>query len=142
MDFTRTKIQDYEKKLQIEMLELMPKINPGEEATEEQKKQIFNINQDFNVKKIQYFDELMRECGTEVFNTNVFKKVKLSMSEDEIKFEEDKVKKLSNYLKDHAITQLIKNMQKNEGVPTDSASIRDFFHSTGINMRYLGYIAD
>lgn len=42
----------------------------------------------------------MRECGTEEFNTNVFKKVKLSMSEEEIKFEEDKVRKLATFLKE------------------------------------------
>lgn len=84
----------------------------------------------------------MRECGTEEFNTNVFKKVKLSMSEEEIKFEEDKVRKLATFLKDQAITQLIKGLQRNEGVPTDSGSLSDFFHQNGVNMRYLGYIAD
>lgn len=84
----------------------------------------------------------MRECGTEEFNTNVFKKVKLSMSEEEIKFEEDKVRKLATFLKEQAITQLIKGLQRNEGIPTDSGSLSDFFHQNGVNMRYLGYIAD
>ena len=84
----------------------------------------------------------MRECGTEEFNTNVFKKVKLSMSEEEIKFEEDKVRKLATFLKEQAITNLIKGLQRNEGIPTDSGSLSDFFHQNGVNMRYLGYIAD
>ena len=55
---------------------------------------------------------------------------------------EDKVKELGNYLKDVAIQNLIKNLQKNEGIPTDSESLKQFFHQNGINIRYLGYIAD
>ena len=35
-----------------------------------------------------------------MFNTNVFKNIKLAMTEDEIKAEEDKVKGLSTFLKE------------------------------------------
>ena len=59
---------------------------------------------------------------------NVFKKVKLAMPEDQIKKEEDKVAELAKFLKEDAIDALIKNLQRNEGVPTDSQSLRDFFH--------------
>ena len=61
---------------------------------------------------------------------------------DEIKAEEEKVSKLAKFLKEEAIQSLIKNLNRNEGVPTDSASLRDFFHQNGVNIRYLGYVAD
>ena len=50
------------------------------------------------------------------------------MTEDEIKEAESKVQKLSTFLKEDAIQTLVKNLQRNEGVPTDSASLTEFFH--------------
>jgi hypothetical protein len=70
----------------------------------------------------------LKECENEIYNVNVFKKVKLAMPEDQIKKEEDKVAELAKFLKEDAIDALIKNLQRNEGVPTDSQSLRDFFH--------------
>lgn len=64
------------------------------------------------------------------------------MSEDEVKAEEEKVTKLAKFLKEEAIQSLIKNLNRNEGVPTDSASLRDFFHQNGVNIRYLGHVAN
>jgi protein TIF31 len=49
---------------------------------------------------------------------------------------------LATFLKEDAIETLVKNLQRNEGVPTDSASLTEFFHQNGVNMRYLGYIAE
>lgn len=78
----------------------------------------------------------------EVFNTNVFKKIKLAMSEEEVKAEEEKVKQLAKYLKETAIPSLISNLQKTENIPTNSATLSEFFHQNGVNIRYLGHIAD
>lgn len=55
-----------------------------------------------------------------MFNTNVFKNIKLAMTEDEIKAEEEKVKGLSTFLKETAATALIQSLAKAENVPTDS----------------------
>ena len=84
----------------------------------------------------------MKEKEPVTFNANVFKSVKLALDEQEIKAEEDKVKQLASFIKDTAIPNLIKNMSKNEGIPTDSASLKDFLHQNGINIRYLGVISD
>jgi protein TIF31 len=84
----------------------------------------------------------VREHEPVVFNNNVFKNVKLVMSDEELKVEEDKVRELSKFLKEQALANLIKNMQKSEGTPTDSVSMREFFHQNGVNMRYLGILAD
>ena len=62
----------------------------------------------------------MKEKDPIIFNTNVFKKVKLAMSAEEIKAEEDKVTNLAKYIKETAIANLIKNFNKSEGTPTDS----------------------
>ena len=64
------------------------------------------------------------------------------MSEDEIKAEEDKVKALATFLKETAANTLIQSLAKAENVPTDSQSLSDFFHQNGVNIRYLGYIAE
>jgi protein TIF31 len=142
MESAKAKMEEYEKELEKEKAEKIPKIEEGKEPTEEYKKQMAEINQEYNMKKIQKFDEYLKECKSEVYNTNVFKKVKLAMSEEEIKAEEEKVRKLAVFLKEEAIQSLIKNLNRNEGVPTDSQSLRDFFHQNGVNIRYLGYVAE
>jgi protein TIF31 len=142
LENAKAKMEDYEKVLEKEKEEREPKIEEGSEPTEEYKKQMAVINQELNLKKIQKFEEYLIECKAEIYNTNVFKKVKLAMSAEELKVEEDKVLNLAKFLKEEAIQSLIKNLNRNEGVPTDSASLRDFFHQNGINIRYLGYIAE
>ena len=77
-----------------------------------------------------------------MFNTNVFKSIKLAMSPEEIKKEEDKVLELSKFLKETAIPNLIQAFAKSENVPTDSMTLRSLFHSSGVNIRYLGYLAE
>lgn len=78
-----------------------------------------------------------------MFNSNVLKSnINLAMPEEEIKAEEDKVLELAAFLKVNAVQNLTKNLQKNEGVPTDSKSLSDFFHQNGVNMRYLGHVQE
>jgi len=64
------------------------------------------------------------------------------MSEEEIKVEEDKVMALATYLKETAIKNLIDNLQKTENIPTNSVTLSEFFHQNGVNIRYLGHIAE
>jgi len=94
------------------------------------------------MKKLRKFEELMNEQKAVVFNTNVLKNVKLAMKPEEIKAEEDKVFALSTYINETALENLVRNLTKQEGTPTDSSTLRDFFHSNGINMRYIGKIAE
>ena len=82
LESAKAKMEDFEKELEKEKAE---------------------INQEFNLKKIQKFEEFLKECKNEVYNTNVFKKVKLAMSEDEVKAEEEKVTNLAKFLKEEAI---------------------------------------
>lgn len=91
---------------------------------------------------MKMFDSFMKEKQPLVFNANVFKNVQLAMDEDQVKVEEEKVKQLADFIKTTAIPNLIKNMSKNEGIPTDSQSLKDFFHQNGVNIRYLGLISE
>lgn len=50
------------------------------------------------------------------------------MEEQQIKDEEEKVKKLAEFLKTTAIQNLIKNFAKNEQLPTNSQTLSEFFH--------------
>jgi len=82
----------------------------------------------------------MKEAPVEVFNANVFKEVKLAMTPEGVKKEEDKVEGLAKFLKDVCITKLVKDLKSVEGVPRDSESLSLDFHQHGVNMRYLGEV--
>jgi hypothetical protein len=64
--------------------------------------------------------------------------VKLALSEDEIKAEEALLGELAKFLKEEAVAFIAKELRSGEGVPTDSESMKQLFHSHGVNMRYLG----
>ena len=55
------------------------------------------------MKRIRKFDELVKQKDPVIFNTNVFKEVKLAMTPEELAAEEAKVKELSTFIYDHAI---------------------------------------
>lgn len=63
-----------------------------------------------------------------IFNANVFKNVKLVYTEEELKQEEQKVKDLATFIKENAIENIIKSFQKQDGTPSDSATLSEFFH--------------
>lgn len=110
--------------------------------TEEQKEKLYKAQIEIGQKKMEKFDSLTKMVEPTYFNANVFKNVKLVMSGEELKEEEQKVQDLSNYLKENALNNLVNNFQKQDGTPCDSAALSDFFHQNGVNMRYLGQVAD
>jgi len=120
----------------------MPKIEEGKQPSEEQIKEIQTLKNELGLKKVRHFEQLVKDYKPIIFNNNVFKNVNLAMSAEEIKVEQEKVRELAKYLKESALTNLLKAMQKNEGTPTDSHSMKEFFHQNGVNMRYLGMLAN
>jgi len=66
----------------------------------------------------------------------------MAMTPEEVKVEEDKVKDLAKFIIETGIQSLIRTLSKNENIPTDSATLRDAFHQNGLNIRYLGKVAD
>lgn len=109
--------------------------------TDKEKEEYQTKRAEENLRKLREFDKYMKEAPKFVFNTNVFKNVKFAMPEEEVKKDEELVEELAKFLKEQAIPKLIKDLQSVEGVPTDSESLEGVFHSHGINMRYLGYVA-
>ena len=63
----------------------------------------------------------MQEAPQYTFNVNVFKSnVKLALSEEELKAQEDEVRDLSTFLVEKALTGVINDMKLLENTPTDS----------------------
>lgn len=52
IDFTKAKMEEYEKELEVQYKDKAPTIADGEAPTEEQKKQMIELNQELNGKKI------------------------------------------------------------------------------------------
>jgi hypothetical protein len=52
----------------------------------------------------------MKEAPKFIYNTNVFKNVKLALPEEEIKQDEALVEELAKFLKENAIEKLIKGL--------------------------------
>lgn len=52
----------------------------------------------------------MKEAPKFTYNTNVFKNVKFSLPEDEVKKDEQLVEDLAKFLKESAIPKLIKDL--------------------------------
>lgn len=46
---------------------------------------------------------------------------------------------LAKFLKDQ-LNYVVADLKSGEGVPTDSQSLQDLLHKSGINMRYLGQL--
>lgn len=130
-NFAKEKIDEHEKVYEEERKEAIKKIVDGKEEkdlTDAQKHEILACRMEFQAKRMQKYEELIRSRDSVLFNANVFKNVKLVMSEEEQKAEEQKVRDLAIFLNEHAMPNLIKHYQKNDGTPSDSAALSEFFH--------------
>lgn len=84
-------------------------------------------------------ERLLKEAPQYTFNVNLFKpNVKLVISDEELKQQEDELRDLAKFLKERAVMSIITDLKSLENVPTDSASLEVYFHNHGVNMRYLG----
>lgn len=70
----------------------------------------------------------MKEAPKFIYNSNVFKNVKLAMTEEEIKEDEQLVETCAKFLKEQCLDKLIKQLEYVEGAPTDSESLEANFH--------------
>ena len=131
-------MKEADKLLEEEKDKRSPKVEEGQEMTDEQKKQYQELIIELNERRQENFQSFVKDLDKEVFNTNVFKSTKLAMTKEE----EKKVEGLAKFLKETAAPNLIQGLAKAENIPTDSHSLSEFFHQNGVNMRYLGYIAE
>ena len=98
------------KQFEEETKKLFPKPEEGKSYTDEQKQQIIKKRNEMNLIKMKEFDKHMMEAHQYKFNTNVYKNVKLALSADELKVEEENVKKLADFITESAIPKLVKEL--------------------------------
>ncbi|CAM8964845.1 unnamed protein product [Rhodiola kirilowii] len=76
------------------------------------------------------------------FNPNAFTEFKLAGTEEEINGDEQSVRKISVYLKDVVVPKFIQDLCTLEVSPMDGQTLTEALHAHGINVRYIGQIAD
>ncbi|XP_059649085.1 clustered mitochondria protein isoform X2 [Cornus florida] len=81
-------------------------------------------------------------CEEIFFNPNVFTEFKLAGSRDEIAADEENVRKASFYLRDVVLTKFIQDLCTLEVSPMDGQTLTEALHAHGINVRYIGKVAD
>jgi protein TIF31 len=77
-----------------------------------------------------------------VFNPNVFTEFKLAGTREEIAEDEENVRKVSLYLKDVLLPKFIQDLCTLEVSPMDGQTLTEAFHAHGINIRYIGKVAE
>lgn len=135
---------DFNKRLAEESAAAAQSRDPSKELTEKEREEQAQKRADDNLRRLREFERHLKEAPKYHFNTNVFKKgVTFAASEVEsgaIAKDEALVKELAAFVKDQALSKLIRDLQAVEGVPADSEAIEQAFHAHGLNMRYLGTV--
>ncbi|KAL3516547.1 hypothetical protein ACH5RR_023449 [Cinchona calisaya] len=96
--------------------------------------------------------DVAEECGCQserkyiseevLFNPNVFTEFKLAGNPEEIATDEENVRKASLYLKDVLLPKFIQDLCTLEVSPMDGHTLTEALHANGINIRYLGRVAE
>lgn len=76
------------------------------------------------------------------FNPNVFTEFKLAGSPEDIAADEESVRKVSSYLKEAVLPKFIQDLCTLEVSPMDGQTLTEALHAHGINVRYIGKVAD
>ncbi|KAM7263463.1 hypothetical protein ACFE04_001146 [Oxalis oulophora] len=76
------------------------------------------------------------------FNPNVFTEFKLAGSTEEIAVDEENVKKVSSYLVDVVLPKFVQDLCTLEVSPMDGQTLTEALHAHGINVRYIGKVAE
>ncbi|KAF8099761.1 hypothetical protein N665_0237s0016 [Sinapis alba] len=76
------------------------------------------------------------------FNPNVFTDFTLGGTQEEIAADEENVKKVSSYLVDVVLPKFISDLCALEVSPMDGQTLTEALHSHGVNVRYIGRIAN
>lgn len=77
-----------------------------------------------------------------LFNPNVFTEFKLAGSQEEIAADEEYVRKVSLYLTDAVLPKFIQDICTLEVSPMDGQTLTEALHAHGINVRYIGKVAE
>lgn len=86
--------------------------------------------------------ESTESCEEMFFNPNVFTEFKLAGSPEEIAADEENVRKASSHLTDVVLPKFIQDLCTLEVSPMDGQTLTEALHAHGINVRYIGKVAD
>nr|POE85714.1 isoform 2 of clustered mitochondria protein [Quercus suber] len=97
-------------------------------------------------------DENVKDCASSqaetephediLFNPNVLTEFKLSGSQEEIAEDEENVRKVSSYLTNIVLPKFVQDLCTLEVSPMDGQTLTEALHAHGINVRYIGKVAD
>ncbi|KAB2017708.1 hypothetical protein ES319_D08G181400v1 [Gossypium barbadense] len=102
-------------------------------------------NEDKNKADTECASASVKSCETNeeiLFNPNVFTEFKLAGSQEEIVEDEENVKKASSYLVDVVLPKFIQDLCMLEVSPMDGQTLTEALHAHGINIRYIGNVAN
>ncbi|XVF22990.1 hypothetical protein REPUB_Repub12eG0218400 [Reevesia pubescens] len=88
-----------------------------------------------SVKSCETYEEIL-------FNPNVFTEFKLAGNQEEIAADEENVRKASSYLLDVVLPKFIQDLCTLEVSPMDGQTLTEALHAHGINIRYIGKVAN
>ena len=108
------------------------------EAVEKSRKEI-EEKKSKQIKRLQMFDQLLKEAPQFKYNLNIFTDVKLA--EGDYKEDEKAIRNLGDFINNTIIPKLVQNFESGENVPTDNENLSEIFHSQGLNMRYIGKVS-
>ncbi|EEF49189.1 clustered mitochondria protein [Ricinus communis] len=77
-----------------------------------------------------------------LFNPNVFTEFKLAGNPEEIENDEENVRKASSYLAATVLPKFIQDLCTLEVSPMDGQTLTEALHAHGINVRYIGRVAE
>ncbi|KAI0488854.1 hypothetical protein KFK09_028693 [Dendrobium nobile] len=81
-------------------------------------------------------------CEEICLNPNVFTEFKMAGTEEEIATDEAIVRKAGTYLMDAVLPKFVDDLCSLEVSPMDGQTLSDTLHTNGINVRYLGKVAN
>ena len=91
------------------------------------------------IKRLQMFDQYLKEAPQFKYNLNIHTDVKLA--EGDYKDDEKTIRNLGDFISNTVIPKLIQNFESGENVPTDNENLAEILHSQGLNTRYIGKIS-
>ncbi|XP_044489464.1 clustered mitochondria protein-like isoform X2 [Mangifera indica] len=86
--------------------------------------------------------ESSESCEEIQFNPNVLTEFKLAGNQEEIAADEESVRKVSSYLANIVLPKFIQDLCALEASPMDGQTLTEALHAHGINIRYIGRVAD
>ncbi|KAJ0038996.1 hypothetical protein Pint_24071 [Pistacia integerrima] len=86
--------------------------------------------------------ESSESCEEIQFNPNVLTEFKLAGSQEDVRADEENVRKVSSYLANVVLPKFIQDLCTLEASPMDGQTLTEALHAHGINIRYIGKVAD